>query len=229
MWRLSCRSSWIKLIEASGNVMPKTMGILGKKIGMTRIYSEQGEAIPVTVVEAGPCKVLQVKTVEKDGYSAIQVGFAEKKSQRINKPQAGHFEKSGSEGFYFVKEFRVADEKQYEVGQLITLGELLETGDKVDIQGVSKGKGFQGVVRRHGFAGGGDGHGSMFHRAPGSIGCSAYPGRVIKGKRMPGRMGNDTVLRKNVVVVGVRPEENVVLCKGPLPGAKNGLLKIFTR
>ncbi len=196
---------------------------------MTRIYSEIGEAIPVTVIEAGPCKILQVKTTEKDGYSAIQVGFTEKKARRVNKAQAGHFKKSGSDGFYFVKEFRVADESQYEVGQIISVGDVLQTGDKVDIQGISKGKGFQGVVKRHGFAGGGDGHGSMFHRAPGSIGCSAYPGRVIKGKKMPGRMGNDTVLRKNVVVVGVRPEENVVLCKGPLPGAKNGLLKIFTK
>ncbi len=204
------------------------MGILGKKIGMTRIYSE-GDVIPVTVVEAGPCKVLQVKTVENDGYSAIQVGFSKKKAHRVNKPQAGHFAKSESEGFYHIREFRVVDETQYQAGQTITLDELLQVGDKVDIQGTSKGKGFQGVVKRHGFAGGGDGHGSMFHRAPGSIGCSAYPGRVIKGKRMPGRMGNDSVLRKNVVIVGVRPEENIVLCKGPLPGAKNGLLKIFTK
>ncbi len=209
--------------------MPKTMGILGKKIGMTRVYSELGQAIPVTVVQAGPCKVLQVKTQAADGYSAVQVGFVEKKASRVNKPEAGHFKKSGSEGYYHVKEFRVADEAAYEVGQVVALGEILKTGDKVDVQGISKGKGFQGVVKRHGFAGGGAGHGSMFHRAPGSIGCSAYPGRVVKGKKLPGRMGNDTVLRKNVVVVDTRPEENVVLLKGPLPGARNGLLKIFTK
>lgn len=208
--------------------MPKTMGILGKKIGMTRIYDEVGQAVPVTVVEAGPCKVLQVKTPGNDGYSAIQVGFAEKKACRVNNPQAGHMKKSESVGYYFVKEFRVGDSGQYQVGQVITLSELMKAGDKVHVQGTSKGRGFQGVVRRHGFAGGGAGHGSMFHRAPGSIGCSAWPSRVIKGKRMPGRMGNETVLKKNVVVVDVRTEENVLLLKGPLPGAKNGLLKIFT-
>jgi large subunit ribosomal protein L3 len=209
--------------------MPKSMGILGKKIGMTRVYSELGEAIPVTVIEAGPCKVLQVKTEATDGYSAIQVGFAEKKISRINKPMAGHFKKSDSQVFYFIREFRVTDTALYEVGQEISLEAVVKVGDKVDVQGTSKGRGFQGVIKRHGFSGGGSGHGSMFHRAPGSIGCSAYPSRVIKGKKLPGRMGNDSVLRKNVVVVDVRNEENVVLLKGPLPGAKNGLLKIFTK
>jgi large subunit ribosomal protein L3 len=205
------------------------MGILGKKIGMTRVYSELGEAIPVTVIEAGPCKVLQVKTEASDGYSAIQIGFAEKKASRVSKPMAGHFNKSGSQGFYFVREFRVADASLYEVGQEISLDTVVKVGDKVDVQGTSKGRGFQGVIKRHGFSGGGSGHGSMFHRAPGSIGCSAYPSRVIKGKKMPGRMGNDSVLRKNVVIVDIRTEENVVLLKGPLPGSKNGLLKIFTK
>ena len=209
--------------------MPKSMGILGKKIGMTRVYSELGEAIPVTVIEAGPCKVLQVKTEASDGYSAIQIGFAEKKVSRVSKPMAGHFKKSGSQGFYFVREFRVADAASYEVGQEIALDSVVKVGDKVDVQGTSKGRGFQGVIKRHGFSGGGSGHGSMFHRAPGSIGCSAYPSRVTKGKKMPGRMGNDSVLRKNVVIVDIRTEENVVLLKGPLPGAKNGLLKIFTK
>ncbi|PHR23515.1 MAG: 50S ribosomal protein L3 [Desulfotalea sp.] len=209
--------------------MPKTLGILGKKIGMTRIYSEVGESIPVTVIEAGPCKVLQVKTPEVDGYSAIQIGYADKKASRINKPEAGHFKKSESEGFYHLREFRVEDSSAYTVGQMVSIDEIMKVGDKVDVQGISKGRGFQGVVKRYGFAGGGAGHGSMFHRAPGSIGCSAYPGRVVKGKKMPGRMGNDTILRKNVIVVDIRPEENVVLLKGPLPGAKNGLLKIFKK
>jgi len=205
------------------------MGILGKKVGMTRVYDEVGQAVPVTVIEAGPCKVLQVKTETNDGYSAIQVGFGNKKASRINKAIAGHLKKSGSEGYSFIREFRVSDDTAYEVGQEISLDDVMKAGDKVEVQGISKGRGFQGVIKRHGFGGGGSGHGSMFHRAPGSIGCSAYPSRVMKGKKMPGRMGNDTVLRKNVIVVDVRSEENVVLLKGPLPGAKNGLLKIFTK
>lgn len=209
--------------------MPKTMGILGKKIGMTRVYSELGQAIPVTVVEAGPCKVLQVKTVETDGYSAIQVGFGEKKAKRVNKPQAGHFKKSETEGYYHVREFRIADDAEYQVGQMISASELFKVGDVVHVQGTSKGKGFQGVMKRHGFAGGRDTHGSNFHRAPGSIGTSAWPSRVIKGKQMPGRMGNDTVLKKNAIVIDVREDENVVLLKGPVPGAENSLLKIFAK
>jgi len=209
--------------------MPKTMGILGKKVGMTRIYTELGQAVPVTVVEAGPCKILQVKTVENDGYSAIQVGFDQKKAQRVNKPIAGHMKKSNSEGFYHIREFRVAADASYEVGQEISIEELFKVGDVVDVQGTSKGRGFQGVVKRYGFKGGRATHGSMFHRAPGSIGCSAWPSRVIKGKKMPGRMGNETVLKKNVIVMDVRADENVVLLKGPVPGAKNGLLKIFSK
>lgn len=205
------------------------MGILGKKIGMTRVYSEVGAAIPVTVIEAGPCKVLQVKTTATDGYNAIQVGFGAKKAKGVNKPESGHLQKAGAVGFQHIREFRVAEDASYEIGQDIAIDELFKIGDKVDVQGTSKGRGFQGVIKRHGFAGGGAGHGSMFHRAPGSIGCSAYPGKVIKGKKLPGRMGNDTVLRKNVVVVDIRSDENVVLLKGPLPGAKNGLLKIFTK
>jgi large subunit ribosomal protein L3 len=205
------------------------MGILGKKVGMTRVYDEVGQAVPVTVIEAGPCKVLQVKTEATDGYSAIQVGFGDKKANRVNKAIGGHLKKSNSDGYYFIREFRVENDSAYEVGQEVTLDAVMKVGDKVDVQGTSKGRGFQGVIKRHGFSGGGSGHGSMFHRAPGSIGCSAYPARVVKGKKMPGRMGNDTVLRKNVIVVDVRSEENVVLLKGPLPGAKNGLLKIFKK
>ncbi|MBW2659895.1 MAG: 50S ribosomal protein L3, partial [Deltaproteobacteria bacterium] len=172
---------------------------------------------------------LQVKNETVDGYNAIQVGFSDKKSSRVNKAQAGHLKKSDSQGYYFIREFRVADPGVFEVGQDITLDTVIKTGDLVDVQGISKGKGFQGVVKRYGFAGGGAGHGSKFHRAPGSIGCSAHPGRVFKGKKMPGRMGNDTILRKNVIVIDIRPEENVILLKGPLPGAKNGLLKIFSK
>jgi len=183
----------------------------------------------VTVVEAGPCKVLQVKTEATDGYNAIQIGFAEKKESRVNKPMAGHMKKAGATGYYHVREFHVDDPAKYELGQEISLDSLFQTGVSVDVQGTSKGHGFQGVIKRHGFRGGGAGHGSTFHRAPGSIGCSAWPSRVVKGKKMPGRMGNDTVLKKNVVVVDIRSEENIVLLKGPVPGAKNGLLKIYSK
>lgn len=209
--------------------MPKTTGILGKKVGMTRVYSELGEATPVTVIEAGPCTVLQVKTVENDGYKAIQVGFSAKKAARVNKPMGGHCQKAGAEGFYHIREFRVDNPADYQVGQALSLEDVIKVGDIIDIQGVSKGHGFQGVIKRHGFGGGGAGHGSGFHRAPGSIGCSAWPGRVVKGKKMPGRMGNDTVLKKNIVVIDVRTEDNVLLVKGPVPGGKNGLVKIFTK
>jgi len=205
------------------------MGLLGKKIGMTRIYSEMGEATPITVVEAGPCTVLQIKSESKEGYNAIQVGFGKKKASRINKPMAGHFKKSGTDGFYHVREFRVENPDDYTLGQEIGLDAVFKIGDKVDVQGTSKGRGFQGVMKRHGFAGGGAGHGSGFHRAPGSIGCSAYPGKVIKGKKLPGRMGSDTVLRKNVVVLDIRADENLILLKGPVPGAKNSLLRIYSK
>jgi large subunit ribosomal protein L3 len=209
--------------------MPKSMGILGKKVGMTRVYSEMGEATPVTVIEAGPCRILQVKSVTTDGYNAIQVGFGQKKAFRVNKPLLGHFHKSGDDSFYHVREFRVENPADYEAGQSLTLEKLFNIGDVVDVQGISKGRGFQGVMKRHGFSGGGGGHGSNFHRAPGSIGCSAWPARVVKGKKLPGRMGNDTVLKKNVTVIDIRTEDNVILVKGPVPGAKNGLLKIFSK
>ncbi len=209
--------------------MPKNIGILGKKIGMTRFYSEEGVAVGVTVIEAGPCVVIQKKTDENDGYKAIQVGFARKRESRINKCMLGHFNKAGKGGFYHVKEFRVDDPDKYEIGQEITLTDLFKVGDIVNICGRTKGRGFQGVIKRHGFHGGRKTHGSMFHRAPGSIGCSAWPSRVIKGKKMPGRMGNDNVTKKNVTIVDIREHDNVVLIKGGVPGAKQGLLTIFTR
>lgn len=209
--------------------MPKTMGLLGKKIGMTRVYSEQGQAIPVTVIEAGPCVVLQKKTEAKDGYNAIQVGFGPKKESRLTKPAAGHFKAAGKGGFYHIKEFRVTDPEAYEMGQEIQLAELFKIGDEVHISGTSKGRGFQGVIKRHGFKGGRKTHGSMFHRRPGSIGCSAWPSRVIKGKKMPGRMGSDLITKKNLTVIDVRADENIMLVKGCVPGAKEGLLQIFTK
>lgn len=209
--------------------MPNTKGILGRKVGMTRVYDENGRAIPVTVIEAGPCTILQKKTEGKEGYNAIQLGFMEKKSSRMNKPETGHFKRSGGRGFYHIKEFRVSDPEAYEVGQEITLAEVFSTGDLVDISGKSKGRGFQGVVKRHGFHGGRKTHGSNFHRAPGSIGCSAWPSRVVKGKKLPGRMGNDVVTQKSLKVIDVRSEENVLLVHGATPGAKNGILNIYTK
>ena len=209
--------------------MPNTKGIMGRKIGMTRVYDENGRAIPVTVIEAGPCTVLQKKTEGKEGYNAIQVGFIEKKASRLNKPEAGHFKRSGGNGYYYIKEFRVANPDAYDVGQRVTLSELFAIGDLVDISGNSKGRGFQGVVKRHGFSGGRKTHGSNFHRAPGSIGCSAWPSRVLKGKRLPGRMGNDLVTQKNLKIIDVRLEENILLVHGTTPGSENSILNIYTK
>jgi len=209
--------------------MPKTMGLLGKKIGMTRVYSQEGRALPVTVIEAGPCIVLQKKTSSKDGYNAIQVGFDSKKQSRLNKAAAGHVKAAGQGGFYHIMEFRVADPESYVLGQAISVSDILNVGDLVDISGTTKGRGFQGVIKRYGFHGGRDTHGSMFHRRPGSIGCSAWPSRVVKGKKMPGQMGNNLVTKKNIIVVDIRPEENVLLVMGSVPGSKQGLLQIFTK
>lgn len=196
---------------------------------MTRVYNEMGRAISVTVIEAGPCKVLQKKTVGKEGYNAIQVGFLEKRESRLNKPEAGHFKRSGGTGYYHVREFRVNEPDTYEIGQNITLAEIVKIGDSVDITGKTKGRGFQGVMKRHGFGGGKASHGSGFQRAPGSIGCSAYPGRVVKGKKMPGHMGTDQQTVKNLTVVDVREAENILLVQGAVPGAKNGLVSIYTK
>lgn len=209
--------------------MPKTIGILGRKIGMTRVYNEHGRSLPVTVIEAGPCTVLQKKTSDHEGYNAIQVGFLEKKASRVNKPEAGHFKRSGVAGYYHVSEFRVADPEEYEIGQQLTVQEVLNIGDKVDVSGNTKGRGFQGVIKRHGFAGGRASHGSKFHRAPGSIGCSAWPARVVKGKKLPGQMGNNLVTQKNLKIVDIREDDNILLVQGAVPGAKNGLIKIFTK
>jgi len=209
--------------------MPKTMGLLGKKIGMTRVYTAEGRAVGVTVIEAGPCVVLQKKTEAKDGYTAIQIGFAGKKESRMNKPAAGHAKAAGKGGFYHIKEFRVADIEQFEVGQEIQISDLFKVGDLIDICGQSKGRGFQGVMKRYNFKGGNKTHGSMFHRAPGSIGCSAWPSRVIKGRKMPGRMGNIKVTKKNAIVMDIRPEQNVLLVKGPVPGSGATVLQLFSK
>lgn len=209
--------------------MPKKIGLLGKKVGMTRIYTEHGAAIGVTVIETGPCVVLQKKTADKEGYNAIQVGFMPKKESRLTKPEIGHCKAAGKGGFYHIKEFRVADPDQYEVGQEVTVSDLFKVGDLVDISGATIGRGFQGVVRRHGFKGGRKTHGSMFHRAPGSIGCSAWPSRVIKGKKMPGHMGTNRITKKNAIIMDIRPEQNALVVRGGVPGAKDSVLQIYTK
>ena len=183
---------------------------------MTRLFDSDGLSVPVTVVEAGPCWVIQRKTAEKDGYDAVQLGFQERK-RGANKPSLGHFRKHGVSPARFVREIRIAPEVEAKPGDTWTVS-IFEDGDRVDVAGVSKGKGFQGVMKRHGFGGGRASHGSMFHRAPGSIGASAYPSRVFKNTRMPGRMGGQHVTLKRVLVVGIDSERNVLFLRGAVPG-----------
>ncbi len=200
-------------------------GILGKKVGMTSVFAADGTLVPVTVLEVGPCVITQVKTKKIDGYNAVQVGFGKKDLKRCTKPAAGHFAKSGDTGFTNLCEFKVDAPEDYEPGQVVGL-DLLAVGDKVNVSGTSKGRGFQGTIKRHGFSRGPETHGCRNHRKPGSVGCSAWPARITKGKKMPGHMGVDRKTVKNLVVVDVRPEENLLLVKGPVPGAKTGILEI---
>ncbi len=192
---------------------------------MTGMFSNDGRYVPVTVVEAGPCVITQIKTVATDGYDALQLGFLEKKANRVNKPQAGHFKKSGTQGFRYVKEVPVENISEYSLGQVIS-PQLFSVGEKVKVVGTSKGRGFAGVVKRHGFGGGRKTHGGHCHRLPGSIGCSAWPSKVIRGKKMPGRYGHDRQTVKNLVIFDIREEENLILLKGAVPGSKNGLVQI---
>jgi large subunit ribosomal protein L3 len=192
---------------------------------MSGLFLPDGRYVPVTVIEAGPCVVTQIKTEETDGYNALQLGFGNKKESRVNKPLKGHFSKSTSGAFDYVREFGVTNPSEYSLGQQITL-ELFKIGEHVDVIGTSKGRGFSGVMKRHGFHGGRKTHGSHSHRIPGSIGCSAWPAKVIKGKKMPGRYGNDRKTIRNLEVVDIRPEDNIILIKGAVPGAKSGLVTI---
>ena len=198
---------------------------MGKKLGMTGIFSPNGEYIPVTVVEVGPCVVTQIKTEEKEGYNALQLGFGAKKEKKVNKPSAGHLKKSGAKGFAHLREFPVNNPEEYTLGQSLSL-EMFEVGERVDVVGKSKGRGFTGVIKRHGFARGPMTHGSKSVRIPGSIGCSAWPSRVIKGKKMPGQYGNERKTICNLQIVDIRPEENLLLLKGALPGSESGLVLI---
>ena len=198
--------------------------IIGKKVGMTQIFDENGYVIPVTVIEAGPCLVAQVKSEETDGYNAVQLGFGEVKDKHINKPEKGHFEKSKLSAKKHLREFR-ADSIDVKVGDEVK-ADVFEAGDKIDVQGTSKGKGFQGVIKRHGQHRGPMGHGSMYHRRPGSMGSTSTPGRVFKGKKLPGHMGVQTVTIQNLDVVRVDMDKNVILVKGSVPGPKGAILKI---
>jgi large subunit ribosomal protein L3 len=202
-------------------------GIIGKKIGMTQTFDEEGRISPVTVIQAGPCVVVQRKTAGHDGYEAVQLGFVEpRKSRRTSKAIRGHFEKAGIEPVKFVREFRLdKTSEEIEQGQEVRV-DVLRDVEKVDITGVSKGKGFQGVVRRYGFRGGRATHGSMFHRAPGGIGASADPSRVYPGTKMPGRMGGDNVTVRNLKIVRIVEDQNLLLVRGAVPGARNGYLLI---
>ena len=200
-------------------------GLLGKKLGMTSLFNSAGRFVPVTVVEVGPCVVTQIKTEATDGYNALQVGFGARRPSRVTKPLAGHLKKSGSEGFAFLREFDVDDPSAYSLGQALTV-DLFKVGERIEVTGTTKGRGFQGVIKRHGFGGGKDTHGSHSHRVPGSIGCSAWPSRVTKGKKLPGQYGNDRKTVRNLEVVDIRPEENLILIKGALPGYRSGLIAI---
>ena len=200
-------------------------GLLGKKLGMTSIFTPEGKYIPVTVVLAGPCVVTQIKKESTDGYNALQLGFGQKKESRTNKPMKGHFKKSGGGSFAHLGEFSVEHPDEYNLGQEITI-DIFKVGERVDITGTTKGRGFAGVIKRHGFHGGPKTHGSHSRRIPGSIGCSATPSKVVKGKKMPGHYGHARKTMQNMEIIDIRSLENVVLLKGAVPGHKSGLVLI---
>lgn len=201
-----------------------TKAILGRKIGMTQLFSENGELVPVTVIQAEANVVLQKRTLENDGYEAIQLGFSEAKGKHVTKPKQGHAEKANTTTKRYVREFRDAILDDYEIGQEVGV-DVFQTGDKIDVSGKSKGKGFQGAIKRHNFHRGPMSHGSHFHRAPGSLGA-VDPMRVFKGKKMPGHMGSENVTIQNLEVVNVDTERNILLIKGNVPGAKKSFVKI---
>jgi len=200
-------------------------GLIGKKLGMMNLFSPEGNMIPVTVVRVGPCIVTQVKTVATDGYNAIQLGFGERKKTSINKPLQGHYKKSGGSSYKLLKEFRVDDPEKYETGQSIGV-DMFSTGELVDVSGRTKGRGFSGVMKRHGFSGGNKTHGSKSHRIPGSIGCSAWPAKVVKGKKMPGQYGYERKTAQNLKIADIRTEENLVFLRGAVPGSRNSMVTL---
>jgi len=201
-------------------------GLIGKKIGMTQLFEEDGRVTPVTVIQVGPCVVVQRRSADKDGYDAVQLGLVDPKAaKRANKPRRGHHEKAGVPPTRLLREFHLQPGAQPELGEAVSV-EIFQDVDKVDVIGASKGKGFQGVIKRHGFSGGRATHGSMFHRAPGSIGQSAYPSKVMRGMRGPGQMGNVRVTAKNLKIVRIDAEKNLLLVRGSVPGSRGGTLLI---
>lgn len=206
--------------------MKRTLGIIGKKLGMTQLFLEDGSVFPVTVVEAGPCAIVQKKTKEKDGYNALQLAFLPKKSKRVNKPLAGHFKKAGVGSYFYLKEFRLESVEGYDLGQEVRVN-LFKPGDVVDVMGLSKGKGVAGVVKRHGFRGSPRSHGTHeYFRHGGSVGAATFPHHVFKGLRMPGHLGNQRVTLQNILVVDVKEDQNLLLLRGGLPGSPNGWVLI---
>jgi len=199
-------------------------GLIGKKLGMTSLFTPEGQYVPVTVIQLGPCVVTQVKSENTDGYNAIQLGFGTKKSSRINKPLEGHYKKSGGE-YVVVREVPVDSAADYEIGQTVAL-DLFEIGEKVDVVGTTKGRGFSGVTKRHGFHLGRKTHGSKSYRIPGSVGCSAWPAKIIRGKKMPGHYGNHRKTIRNLEIVDIRPDQNLVLIKGAVPGHRDALVMV---
>jgi large subunit ribosomal protein L3 len=200
-------------------------GILGKKLGMTQIFSEDGRLIPVTILEAGPCRVIQSKTIQKDGYGAFQLGFEElRKEKNVSKGRLGHFKKASQKPYRILKEVQL-DGLEIQAGDDVTV-EIFNKGDRISVTGVSKGKGFQGVMKRHNYSGGPGSHGSMFNRAPGSIGQSSFPSRVWKNKGLPGHMGNENVTAKNIEIIDIKKEQNLLVVKGSVPGANKSYLII---
>ncbi len=199
--------------------------ILGRKLGMTQVWSEDDNLLPVTVIQAGPCTVAQIKSEETDGYAAIQIGFGDISDKHVNKPMAGHFAKAGVAPMKYLREVRVDDPSQYNLGDQVTV-EAFNEVKRVDVTGISKGKGFAGVMKRYNFGGGPGGHGSHFHRIPGSVGMCATPSRVLKGLRLPGHMGNERVTVRNLEVISVDTEQNLLLVKGAVPGGKGALVTV---
>ena len=199
--------------------------LIGKKVGMTQIFDEEGKVVPVTIIEATPCTVTQIKTVEQDGYQAVQSGFGDVKERKLNKPRLGHLSKNKLAPKKYLREFRLDSVEGMNVGDELK-ADVFSVGDRVDIQGTSKGKGFQGVIKRHGQHRGPMGHGSMYHRRPGSMGPTSTPGRVFKGKKLPGHMGSQTSTILNLDVVKVDTDKNVILVKGSIPGAKKSIVRV---
>lgn len=204
-----------------------SISLIGKKIGMTQVFDDENRLVPVTVIEAGPCPVTQIKSLEKDGYDAVQIGFRVQKEHRLSKGELGHLKKAEVEPVAELSEFRTNGEADIKIGDVLTV-DRFEAGQKIDVIGTSKGRGFQGVVKRHGFAGGPASHGSMFHRRGGSYGFCQWPGHVIKGKKMPGHMGNNQRTVQNLEVVKVVAEKNLILIKGSIPGVRGGLVTVRT-